>query len=87
MSNLIPMDTRDLRMAFLSGALVNARSLVPKRTDIEEYILSRDLEMCLVTETWIKTTDAEVAVQEIAPDGYGILSHCRVGPSRGGDWR
>lgn len=64
--------------------MVNARSLKSKKHDLSEYLITREMDLCLVTETWLKLDDTDVILKDIAPEGYGILSSPRTSGKRGG---
>lgn len=83
-SNLRGLALDNTKTVILNSSLVNARSLLPKRWDLEEYIMAKRIDWCLVTETWIKQDDSQVAIQDITPPGFGILSVCRPKNNRGG---
>jgi len=42
------------------------------------------LNLLVVTDTWMKSSDHEAISNEIAPAGYGVLHLCRDDVSRGG---
>ena len=56
---------------------INARSVIPKILSFQEYIMSRDSHLCVITEMWLKADD-EMAHKSIPPDGYKIISHPRT---------
>ena len=62
---------------------INARSLIPKITSFQEYIMSKDSNLCLITETWLKRNN-ETAHKSIPPDGYKIILPCRTNGRHGG---
>ena len=61
----------------LSLSLVNARSVVNKVESLQQHILERELDMCAITKTWIKSSDGKNVMKEIPPPGYSIYSHPR----------
>ena len=58
---------------FLPFSLVNARSL-PKRSNvISQHIISNDLEVLAVTETWLSSDHGEDDLLNICPAGYNAV--------------
>ena len=37
---------------------------------LQQHILERELDMCAITETWIKSSDEKKDMKEIPPLGY-----------------
>ena len=67
----------------ISLATVNARSIYSKKEDFQEYLLSNDLDICLVTETWLKHSDTHTE-KEVPPPNYNIISQTRSAGRTGG---
>ena len=68
----------------ISLATVNAWSIYSKKEDFQEYLLSNDLDICLVTETWLKHLDTHTE-NEVPLPNYNIISQTRsVGRTGGG---
>ena len=63
----------------LSVYLINLRSCNNKTALMKQLINDLDLDICSITETWLKEED-EVGKATLKPDGYKILSS--PGPSR-----
>ena len=64
---------------------INARSLAPKSTDFQQYLIQHDINICAVSETWLKEDIEPETLWEIAPQGYKIYSTpCRTGKQGGG---
>ena len=63
-------------------AHINARSVCNKKDQIQEQIVINNLDLCMITETWIKQ-DVMMA-KEILPPGYSISSSPCQG-NRAGD--
>ena len=58
---------------------INARSVCNKLNDLHQYINLHNIDLCSITETWIKEED-DIAAKELAPNGYKYISF----PQRGG---
>ena len=52
-------------------ARVNARSISNNILDFQEYISSKNVDVCAVTETWLMKDDA-LTCKQIPPPGYKI---------------
>ena len=64
---------------------INARSLTSKSTDFKQHLIQHDINICAVSETWLKEDIEPETLQEIAPQGYKIYSTpCRTGKQGGG---
>ena len=51
----------------------------------QQYIVDQNIDVCAITETWIKKDDINMITKEIPPHGYHILSQpCMDGRSGGG---
>ena len=69
----------------MSLAHINARSIVNKIQPFQQYIVDKNIDICAITETWIKKDDIDIVTREIPPPGYNILSQpCMDGRSGGG---
>ena len=64
---------------------INERSLALKSTDFQQYLIQHDINICAVSETWLKEDIEPETLWEIAPQGYKIYStpH-RTGKQGGG---
>ena len=58
---------------WINLAHINARSVCNKRDQIQEQIVTNNLDLCVITETWIKQDDSMMA-KEILPPGYNVSS-------------
>ena len=56
----------DSRTKFLRFANVNARSLKNKTAEIVDHVLSNNINVCIVTETWLKEADT-VNIAALSP--------------------
>ena len=50
-------------------ANVNVRSVRNKTTDIVDYVITNDADICVVTEAWLKDRDS-VSIVALSPPGY-----------------
>ena len=65
--------------------IINVRSLAPKSTDFQQYVIQHDINICAVSETWLKEDIEPKTLWKIAPQGYKIYSTpCRIGKQSGG---
>ena len=67
----------------LSLSLVNGWSVANKVESLQQHILERELDMCALTKTWIKSSDGKNVMKEIPPPGYYIYSHPRQSGRQG----
>ena len=58
-------------------------SIYSKKEDFQEYLLSNDLDICLVMETWLKHSDTHTK-NEVPPPNYNIISQTRSAGRTGG---
>ena len=65
-------------------SVINARSITPKIHQFQQELLQHHMDICGITETWIKQDDIEATTREIAPSGYKILSSPRSTGQQGG---
>ena len=63
--------------------LANARSVRNKTDEIVQYILEKNIDVCIITETWLKNDD-NVIIGELVPSGYKIDYVSRNGRRGGG---
>ena len=64
-------------------AHINARSVCNKKDQIQEQIVTNNMDLCAITETWIKQDDTMMA-KEILPPGYSVSSSPLQGNRAGG---
>jgi len=72
-----------LKHQSLLAGYLNARSVKNKSTDISDFICDNKLDMCAISETWLRESDAIVR-GDITPAGYKLLHANRVGKRGGG---
>ena len=53
------------------------------KEDFQEYLLSNDLDICLVMETWLKHSDTHTQ-NEVPLPNYNIISQTRSAGRTGG---
>ena len=53
---------------------VNTQSIRNKTGDVVEHVLSNKIDICAVTETWLKPTD-DATKQECQPVGYSFIDY------------
>ena len=63
-------------------ASINARSISNKINQFQHYLLEKNIDVCAVTETWLKEGD-EYRLHEIPPLGYKIISKTRCDGRQG----
>ena len=64
-------------------ATVNCYLIVNKTSDFKVECMEHKLDVCVLTETWIRESDDTTAVQ-LCPDGYSSVSIPREGRIGGG---
>ena len=52
---------------------INARSVCNKLNDLHQYINLNNINLCAITETWIREQD-DITEKELAPHGYKCIS-------------
>jgi len=66
----------------LSIGLINSRSLNKKEDIIQQHLLSTNLDVLAVTETWLTAEHGDGTLKNICPAGYDAVQVPRDG--RGG---
>ena len=61
--------------------LLNARCLRDKLTDFQPSIYSNDVDILVITETWLKPA---ILDREVLPSGYSVYSRYRENDRRSG---
>ena len=67
----------------ISGALMNCRSVTNKTQEIQVELTNNNLDVCLLTEIWIKEDD-NITPTRLSPKGYNSLSISRLDRTGGG---
>jgi hypothetical protein len=62
---------------------VNARSVRNKTAEIVEHIVDSNIDICIITETWLKEYDY-VTTAALSPNGYGFKGFPRQSNRAGG---
>ena len=83
LTNLISIQPNKERHTYLSLAHVNALSIRNKIGSFQHYLQDEKIDLCTVTETWLKPDDI-IHPKEITPPGYHILSQQRTDGRQGG---
>ena len=68
----------------LNLSLVNARSVRNKCDHIQLYLLNYDIDLCIITEMWLKLSEEIFNEKELCPQSYNIISNPRKGDKGGG---
>ena len=63
-------------------ATINCHSILNKTADFKVELIEHNLDVCALTETWIKEGDDTMAIQ-LCPDGYCSMSIPRAGRTGG----
>ena len=91
-SNLIQVNiTNDRRVRKftkqLNIVLINSQSIKNKDELIAEYLISSNIDACILTETWLTNSDNDkiwLECSEVGQKGYKISSINRKDRKRGG---
>ena len=83
LSNLLSIQPGKERHNYLCIAHVNAWSIINKIGSFQHYVQDEKIDMCAVTETWLKSDDI-IHPKEITPPGYDILSKPKSDGKLGG---
>ena len=65
-------------------AVVNCRSVGNKINDIKHEIYNHNLDLCALTETWIKEDENNTIPNHLCPSGYNTISIPRINRTGGG---
>jgi hypothetical protein len=69
---------------FVPFALVNARSLLKRVDVITHHLITYDLDLLAVTETWLNERHGDDDLLNICPTGFSAVHSARLGGRRGG---
>jgi hypothetical protein len=69
---------------FVPFALVNARSLLKRVDVITHHLITYDLDLLAVTETWLNERHGDDDLLNICPSGFSAVHSARLGGRRGG---
>ena len=67
----------------ISLSHINARSVCNKSLELQNYIIERSIDLCAITETWLRPDD-QVSLADITPPRYKALSKPRLEGKGGG---
>ena len=67
----------------LKMSLLNTRSVCNKAVLLCEHIVDKNLDVFLMTETWLKESDSLV-INDLCPEGYAFMGESRSSNARGG---
>ena len=82
---LVPVNITTYLTRLFCISHINARSICNKIESFQEHLLARRVDICAITETWLKQTDTNrMAHREVPPEGYIISSHSRLDNRPGG---
>ena len=62
----------------------NARSVRNKAVSIADFVMSQDIDILALTETWLGRDTDKTVLRELVPTGYNILHVPRTDGRRGG---
>ena len=75
--------TKSMSVSLIHCALINCRSVINKSTDLQVELVQNKIDICSLTETWIKEDDTTAEFQ-ICPPGYKAISVPRSNKQGGG---
>ena len=73
LKHLMSIETHN-KNTFTKFGLINARSIRNKVDEIRSYSVDFDLDVCIVTEMWLKPNSV-FEVNIVVPEGYNIIIH------------
>ena len=73
-NNHIKITVSNNRNICLKISHINARSIYHKTQPFQEHILSKDVSLCAITESWLPSEDEDLRYKEVPPMGYNIIS-------------
>ena len=82
-NNLINVVMSKDKYVNLSLAHINAHSVKNKIAPLQHYLCDSQIDICAITETWIKQDDP-LQGNDIPPPGYSIISVPRPDVQQGG---
>ena len=85
LTSLLIIQPNKERHTYLSLAHVNAWSIRNKIGSFQHYLQDEKIDICTVTETWLKPDDI-IHPKDITSPGYDILSQPRTDGRQGGVW-
>ena len=61
-----------MSVSLIHCALINCRLIINKSTDLQVELVQNKIDICSLTETWIKEDDTTAEFQ-ICPPGYNAI--------------
>ena len=77
-NNLIKITLNNNQNIYLKISHINAHSIYHKAQPFQEHILSNDVSLCAITESWLPSDEEDLRYKEVPPLGYNILSEPRA---------
>ena len=84
LENLKQLNRTAEHQKLLNLSLVNARSVRNKCDQVQLYLSNYDIDLCIITEMWLKPSEEIFNEKELCPQGYNIISIPRKGDKAGG---
>ena len=81
--NLITVISISIQSKLMHLATISTRSICNKMNQFQHYLLEKSIDVCAVTETWLKEDD-EYRSHEIPPLRFKIISKPRCDKRQGG---
>ena len=86
--NILPVQLDNTKakstcMSLTHYALINCRSIINKSADFQVELVHNKVDICSLTETWIRKDDT-TTVSQICPPGYKAISLLRSNEQGGG---
>ena len=63
---------------------LNCRSANNKTLAISDFIISSNIDVCAITETWLSNQISPAMLNDLTPNGFKFLNHPRIGKKGGG---
>ena len=79
-----PAFRREQSTKMIMMVTLNCRSVANKRLSIADFIISRDVDIMALTETWLGHDNDQQILRDLVPLGYNILQVSRSSGRRGG---
>ena len=75
---------REQSAKMIMMVILNCRSVANKRLSIADFIITRDVDITALTETWLSHDNDKQILHDLLPLGYSILQVSRSSGRRGG---